>query len=302
MMAHSVSSSIGSTRSTRTLRPSVISSPASILVGVEACVGDWIVYYEPRKVRDTRGYFAIAQVAGVREDPRFLAKLYFADIVAGSFLEFANPVPFSGPSGLIEHGVLNEDGRISGRAQAAVRSLSRDDFERIYALGTFLDGVDLPRRDEDAVPTGFEDEQVPFTFGNETVRDRHLVSRTIRDPIFRKIVLRAYGERCGVSGLKLINGGGRAEVEAAHIRPVEKGGPDIASNGVALCGTAHWMFDRGMISFSDDLDIMVSRHVNDIDGVRAMINSTGRLLAPGRASDRPHPHFLGWHRDHCFKA
>ncbi|OYZ81777.1 MAG: restriction endonuclease, partial [Rhizobiales bacterium 24-66-13] len=104
-----------------------------------------------------------------------------------------------------------------------------------------------------------------------------------------------------ISGLKLINGGGRAEVAAAHIRPVEANGPDIVSNGLALSGTAHWMFDRGLISLSDDLDILISRQTNDPDGVRAFINRGGRAIAPRRLIERPHPHFLRWHREHCFK-
>lgn len=54
--------------------------------------------------------------------------------------------------------------------------------------------------------------------------------------------------------MKLINGGGRAEAEAAHIRSVEANGPDIVSNGLALSGTAHWMFDRGLLSLTDDLE------------------------------------------------
>jgi hypothetical protein len=50
-----------------------------------------------------------------------------------------------------------------------------------------------------------------------------------------------------------------------------------------------------------DLEILVSRQVNDPDGVRALINKSGRATEPRRALDRPHPHFLQWHRDHCFK-
>jgi putative restriction endonuclease len=93
----------------------------------------------------------------------------------------------------------------------------------------------------------------------------------------------------------------RAEVEAAHIRPVEHNGPDIVSNGIALSGTAHWMFDRGLIGLADDLEILVSRQVNDADGVLAIINRDRRALLPQRLSDRPHPHLLQWHREHCFK-
>jgi putative restriction endonuclease len=113
--------------------------------------------------------------------------------------------------------------------------------------------------------------------------------------------LRAYDQRCAITGLRFINGGGRAEVDAAHIRSVEKCGPDIVNNGIALSGTAHWMFDRGLISLSDDLEILISRQVNDQDSVRAFVNETGRALPPSRSSERPHPHFLSWHRQYCFK-
>ena len=39
--------------------------PSQYLSRVEACVGDWIVDYEPRKVAETRGYFAIAKVGQI---------------------------------------------------------------------------------------------------------------------------------------------------------------------------------------------------------------------------------------------
>ncbi len=106
---------------------------------------------------------------------------------------------------------------------------------------------------------------------------------------------------CALTGLKLINGGGRAEVEAAHIRPVEANGPDIVSNGLALSGTAHWMFDRGLLSLADDLAILVSRQANDPDTIRGVVNASGYATSPVRPSERPHPHYLQWHRDHCFK-
>jgi putative restriction endonuclease len=123
----------------------------------------------------------------------------------------------------------------------------------------------------------------------------------LNNRVFRRVVLRAYDERCAITGLKFINGSGRAEVAAAHIRPVEASGPDIISNGIALSGTAHWMFDRGLISLNDDLEILISRQSNDLQAVRSIINKSGRALAPQRMSDRPHPHFLRWHREHCFK-
>lgn len=274
--------------------------PSMYLRRVQACVGDWIVYYEPRKVPGTRGYFGIAKVQEVIPDPS-LPGMYLALIEPGSYLDFVNPVPFSGPEGVIERGVLNEDGRISGRAQAAVRPISPTDFNRIIALGLEQPNPVLPRLDQPSEGLGFSEAQTPFEM--EQTRDRvlYLTSRIVRDRVFRKLILQAYDERCAITGLKLINGGGRAEVAAAHIRPVQAGGPDIISNGLALSGTAHWMFDRGLISLSDDLEILVSRQVNDPDGIQNIINRTGRAIAPNRQTDRPHPHFLQWHRENCFK-
>jgi putative restriction endonuclease len=274
--------------------------PSQYLSRVEACVGDWIVYYEPRKVADTRGYFAIAKVQQVIPDP-VVSGMYVALIEPGSYLDFANPVPFNDVTGPVERGVLNEQGRISGRAQAAVRSISADDFIRIIERGLEDNGVLLPRLDEPVPTFGFQEAQAPFQSDQQRDRVSFRVSRIVRDHVFRRIVLRAYDQRCAITGLKLINGGGRAEVAAAHIRPVEASGPDIVSNGIALSGTAHWMFDRGLISLSDDLHILISRQANDQDAVRSFVNKSGRAFTPLRNSERPHPHFLTWHRDHCFK-
>src|SRR3954462_6782646 len=275
--------------------------PSQYLHCVEACIGNWIVYYEPSKVVETRGYFAIARVRQVIPDPG-TSGMYLALIEPGSYLDFANPVPFNGPTGPVERGVLNEQGRISGRAQSAVRPISVDDFNRICEIGFAENAPLLPRRDGDLPLLDLNDQpQVPFTVEQQRDRVSVTVSRILRDRVFRRIVLRAYDERCAVAGLKLINGMGRAEVAAAHIRSVEANGPDIISNGVALSGTAHWMFDRGLITLADDMEVVISRQANDPDGIRAFINKTGRALVPGRAFERPHRRFLQWHREHCFK-
>jgi len=274
--------------------------PRQYLKAAQACVGDWIVYYEPRKVVDTKGYYAVAKVERVIPDPS-TPSMYLALIEPGSYLEFTTPVPFADKSGPVELGVLNEAGRISGRAQLAVRGLSPSDFNRIVDAGLADDKQLLPRTDVLSAEQLVREEPEQFLFDEVRARVATIVSRVVRDRVFRRNVLRVYDERCAVTGLKLINGGGRAEVEAAHIRPVEANGPDSVSNGLALSGTAHWMFDRGLISLSDDLEILVSRQVNDPDGVRALINRSGRALGPQRAVERPHPHFLRWHREHRFK-
>ena len=95
--------------------------PAQYLGRAEACVGDWVLYYEPVKVKDTRGYFAVARVQEIVPDP-IVRAMFIAVIEPGSYLEFANPVPFSRAQGLVEQGLLNEQQRISGRG--TIRSAS----------------------------------------------------------------------------------------------------------------------------------------------------------------------------------
>lgn len=280
--------------------------PKPYLERASATEGDWIVYYEPVKVRGSKGYYAIAKVERIVPDPS-AAGMFLALIAPGSYLEFPNPVPFSDADGLVERGLLNAEGQISGRRQAAVRPVSPVDFDRILSRGLaeeehpLLPRVGSVEPFAEPYPGAGELPQTPFVFEQERERITALTTRTVRDRVFRRVVLRAYDERCAVTGLKLINGGGRAEVAAAHIRPVEHNGPDIINNGLALSGTVHRMFDRGLISLSGDLDILISRQVNDRDGVESLVNKTGRLIGPLAARDRPHPAFLNWHRENVFK-
>lgn len=250
--------------------------PVQYLERARACRGDWVIYYEPVKAQGTRGYFAVARVQDIIPDPK-IPRMFLAIIEPGSYLEFPNPVPFRGVNGPAEQD-------ISGRAQWSVRPLSLQDFNRIIDAG--LNDTDiLSRTDSPDSNVLAEDRAI---FESFPARERMAVygTRAVRDRIFRKSVLFAYDSRCALTGLKLINGGGRAEVEAAHIRPVEADGPDRVSNGLALSGTVHWMFDRGLITLEDDLKILISRHVNDQQSIETLLNKTGYARLPLRAADQ----------------
>jgi putative restriction endonuclease len=129
-----------------------------------------------------------------------------------------------------------------------------------------------------------------------------LTLRTVRDRVFRSRVLKAYDRRCAFTGFQFINGGGRAEVEAAHIKSVEAKGPDVVQNGLALSGTVHWMFDRGLLSIADDARFLLSNHINDVDGVRKILNASGFARFPEGAAERPDGQFIRWHREQSFKG
>ncbi|QKG71768.1 HNH endonuclease [Erythrobacter mangrovi] len=274
--------------------------PKIYLSRAERLVGDWIIYLESGKVKNSRGYFAVAKIAEIIPDAR-RTDHFLAMIETGSFLDFSEQVPFRVDGLPIESGLLNEVGKISGRAQAAVRPLSHSDFARIISFG-LPDEDFLPRTDEEVVDENrAREHQAPFEIERPIVQS--LVSKPFRDRAFRRAVMHAYDGRCAVTGWKLVNGGGRLEAQAAHIRPVEHGGPDSVRNGLALSGTAHWMFDRGLIGFKDNLEIIIHRKVNDREGVEAVLNPTGKLKAPDVEAYRPHPQFLSWHREfHGFDA
>ena len=118
-------------------------------------VNDWIVYLEPVKA-GRRGYHAVAKVNQIVPDPT-TNDMYLALIEPGSYLPLEREVPFRVKGEVVERGVLNEESRISGRAQSAVRPLSDADFNRIVGLGIPDELEQLP-----FVSAGVAEEQVPF--------------------------------------------------------------------------------------------------------------------------------------------
>ncbi|MDQ2893145.1 MAG: HNH endonuclease [Pseudomonadota bacterium] len=272
--------------------------PPQWLANAAKVVGNWIVYLEPRRA-GKRGYYAVAKVERIVPDPADAA-MYLALIEPGSFLEFGRDVPFQVDGLGVERGLLDADGRLNnGRAVQSIRSLSDGDFNRIVGLGLVEEDELLPRVDEDEPRYDrVLEEREPWE--GPIDRATMLVSRPVRDRQFRKRVLDVYQSTCALTGMKLINGGGRAETQAAHIMSVKAGGPDVASNGIALSGTMHWMFDRGLISLSDDGDILLSRKINDVEGVERLIFRDRKARLPSSPSNRPHARYLRWHHSECF--
>ncbi len=294
--------------------------PRTYLRQAEAAVGDWVVYYEPRRTSGdaaSRGgrqaYFATARITAIRPDAARPDHFY---AFVSDYLEFDRAVPFKEGAHYYESGLRRDDGATSkGAFGRAVRSLPDHEYEDILRAGFAHVLGEAPRPAAPFLP-GFGEEQAPFqgpdiappapVWAEEPAMvDRpileRMVARPFRDAAFASAVKGAYDNTCAITGLKIINGGGRAEVQAAHIRPVASSGPDSVRNGLALCGTVHWMFDRGLLSIDDDYAILVA---NDRvpPPVRRLINPDGRLVLPGRPDLRPHRQFLRYHRENVFKG
>lgn len=273
--------------------------PKIYLRAAERAVGDLIVYYEPSRISSNQrggrqSYFAVARVDRIEADPQKPGH-YYARI--SEYLNFDTPVPFREGDHFYEGALKRDDGGTNmGVVRRAVRNMEEHEFQAIIQAG-FTTVIEQQSAAMHQNAPGFEEEQALF---ERPVIER-LVARKFRDAAFARHVKAAYGNTCAVTGLKLINGGGRAEVQAAHIRPVASDGPDSTRNGLALSGTVHWMFDRGLISIDDQHRILAAK--NKIPKqAEGLIRPGEKILLPASPSERPHRQFLEFHRETVFKG
>jgi putative restriction endonuclease len=275
--------------------------PQTYLGAVESVVGDWIVYYEPRRSSgdlSSRGgrqaYFATARVETIQRDTA-RSDHYYA--LVSNYLEFDRPVPFRESDQYYESALQRDDGETNkGAFGRAVRRLPDHEYDVVVQSGFTTMIADQALMTDHPYP-GLAEE--PAAFERPIVEQ--VIARPFRDAAFARSVKSAYDNACTITGLKIINGGGRAEVQAAHIRPVASDGPDSVRNGLALCGTVHWMFDRGLISIDDDYSILTAKGQVP-DTIERLINPDGKLRLPDHAEWRPHSQFLQFHREIIFKG
>src|SRR5579859_3902769 len=116
---------------------------------------------------------------------------------------------------------------------------------------------------------------------------------------FQAVVLDAYGRRCAITGEKVV-----PALEAAHIVPYKKGGEHRVDNGLPLRRDVHALFDRGYITVTPQLEVVVSQRLHeDFDNGHDYTALHGApLLLPRSAKDTPNRQFLDWHNANCFVA
>lgn len=270
--------------------------PKQYLRAVQEAVGDWVLYFEPVKA-GPRGYFAVARIRDVVPKPDEPGR-FLAIIETETFINLDTEVPRLIDGRPLESALTDELGmpKKGGAQQLAVRRIPDREFERIVSLGLPANLEDIEARRYEAETSDFAEDQAAF---ERPVIER-LTRRPYRDIAFRRKVREAYGFRCAFSGIQLRNGGGRPEVQAAHIRPVEDGGSDSVRNGLALSGTLHWMFERGLIAVADDMTILVSRNKVPADVVDRLIVPGRKLMEPNEHRHRPSRALLRWHREYRF--
>lgn len=271
--------------------------PRRYLARVEQAIDDGIIYYEPRRQDDDdsgregrQAYFATAHISSIESDPK-LPEHYYA--IISSYIGFDRIVPFREGAHYYESSLKKEDGSTNkGQFGNAVRLIPDDEFDLIRSAG-FQTTLLLERTTQN-VSHGFAD---PPTDYERPIREQ-LIRRPFRDRAFTRQICEIYNSQCALTGIRLINGGGRTEVEAAHIKPVGDGhrGSDSVRNGIALCQTVHWMFDRGVISLTDDYALLGDTTYVTKD-VQRLFKPDLRAVVPPNEELQPHPQFLKYHRE-----
>lgn len=120
--------------------------------------------------------------------------------------------------------------------------------------------------------------------------------RVARSVAFRQKVYEIYRGRCAVCGSGIKTPSGMFELDAAHIVPRGKAGADDARNGLALCKTHHWAFDRGLFGVTTQRLVIVPKVVRAIqlnDKLSALNNQPISEAIDERL--RAHASALEWH-------
>lgn len=264
------------------------------------CIGDWALFREPQRNRGRRAYIAAALVTSVTPDPD-LAGHYYANVA--DFLSFPMPVPFvrDGRYAEAQLRAIADPTRVGQALQGrSMRPILQADFDAIVMQGLAETlapenavrlGLDFPAPDLPPI------DQQGFAEDVDRRVELTLLNRKIREASFRLEVCKAYDNTCAVTGLRIINGGGRAEVQAAHIKPVAVGGPDVVQNGIALSATVHWLFDRHLISIGEDYQLLVSHNRVPSELTSLFRGADRGLRLPTDRRLWPHPTFLAHHRE-----
>jgi putative restriction endonuclease len=267
--------------------------PKTYLRQANAAIGDWILYYEPRREDSSPAgragrqcYFATARVTDIKEDPA-LKGHYYAFVE--NYVEFSTPVPFKVGVNYFESILRKADGSTNkGAFGRAVRNIPDEEYQAIVEAG--LGKV------EQEVAQMVAEEALVFDVQRPIIQQ--LIERPFREVNFSRMVKEEYEMTCAMTGLSIRDEKGKLEVEAAHIKPVKFNGPDSVRNGIALSRTFHWMFDYGLISIADNNEVIMKEIVPD--RVRQLINKDWKIRIPVNPNAVPHPEFLRFHRESIY--
>lgn len=173
-----------------------------------------------------------------------------------------------------------------------IRGLEWDETSALLGIGLPDDLVETALRLESL------EEWTPFVAEDRAV---YRVLRQKRDAAFRNIVLANYAYTCAVTGQRF-HSPHHVEADGAHIIAKDVRGTDDPRNGIALSKSAHWAFDRGLFTISDQYQVVVNPKIRSANLARfpALEMDRQKITLPKDSCYWPYPNALAWHKRERF--
>ncbi len=132
----------------------------------------------------------------------------------------------------------------------------------------------------------------------------YYVKQQGREARFRLAVIPAYEYTCALTGYRLttITAGNRI-VDAAHIHQFADSRNNDPKNGLALSKNAHWLFDQGFWTISDNYTVIVAigQFTEQSPDQKPLRDYHGqKIRLPKDSALWPNPIHLAWHRKNKF--
>lgn len=204
-------------------------------------------------------------------------------------------------------GVLTASGSISKkylRDNHVEAGFTQEVYDLLKTNAELLQQVAIQLLEDNFPPSVHQDilDEVGLDF--EAIPQLTTQKRAKRDPTFRRRILEAYDYRCAICNFSVRMENTPIALEAAHIKWFQAGGPDIESNGLALCSLHHKLLDRGALAISNEQKIMVSEKANGHGGFQEwVLNFDGKaLLKPRNSLYTPKTEFTDWHIREVFQG
>lgn len=126
-----------------------------------------------------------------------------------------------------------------------------------------------------------------------------------REARFRLNIVAAYNYTCALTRYRLTTIAGGSIVDAAHIHQFSDSRNNDPRNGLALSKNAHWLFDNGLWTLTDDYKVIVAtgRFADAGPDQKLLAEYHGhRLHLPNDPATWPSPIHIAWHRTKRFKG
>ncbi|MCY3883696.1 MAG: HNH endonuclease [Gammaproteobacteria bacterium] len=125
----------------------------------------------------------------------------------------------------------------------------------------------------------------------------HATPPRVGQSVFRHNVIENYDRRCALTRERTL-----PALEAAHIKPYTKGGPNTMPNGLLLRRDIHRLFDLGYVTIDHKMKFVVSGRIRqEFENGRDYYRLDGKeLWIPNTVNRQPSLAALSWHHNNCY--